>query len=249
VNNLFFILFIYKMSCNEYVQFDKRSLPNYYKKVIHDKKEPPHCQDELKKKGFAWKINGNRTKFLDCLNNSCSKGETETCDYRDQFYLDDASKLKSYTQTKDKIILKKPEFFLTELSERNFKQLLNPNVGYAVDNKIIKYIKDNILYTEDGKCFYPISDAGANERLEINGNTTFGLEKLRGTFWEKMPHKTFLKDNRLNTGLSVNDDAILYNRLPFFIKYGDSYLIPKEKNGGRRVSRKKRSLKKRSHRW
>ena len=59
--------------------------------------------------------------------------------------------------------------------------------------------------------------------------TTFGLEKLRDTFWKKIPNKTFLKDNKLNTGLSVNDDAILYNSLPFFIKYGDSYLIPKEK--------------------
>ncbi len=235
------------MSCNEYVQFDKQSLPNYHKKVIHDKKEPPHCQDELKKKGFAWKINGNRTKFLDCLNNSCSKGETETCDYRDQFYLDDASKLKSYTQTKDKIILKKPELFLTDISHRYFKKLLNPDAGSQIDKKTVNYIKDNILYTEDGKCFYPISDAGANEKLEINGNTTFGLEKLRGTFWIKIPYQTFLKENKLKTG-SVSDDAILYNRLPFFIKYGDSYLIPKEKNGGRGVSRKNRSLKKRSRR-
>jgi len=238
------------MSCkNEYVQFDKRTLPNYYNKVIHDKKEPPHCQDELKKKGWAWKINGDRTKFLDCLNNSCSNGETETCDYRDQFYLDTASKLKSYTQTKGKNILKKPEFFLTELSKKIIRDLLNPIIGGAVDNKTVKYIKDNILYTEDGKCFYPITDAGANEMLEINDNTTFGLAKLKGTFWEKKPHNTFLKDNQLITGLSVNDDAIRYNRLQYFIKYGDSYLIPKETSGGRRVSRKKRSIKKRSHRW
>lgn len=237
------------MSCEEYVRFDNKSLPNYYSKVIHDKTEPPHCQEELKKKGFAWKINGNRTKFLDCLNNSCSKGETETCDYRDQFYLNDASKLKSYTPTPVKQKLKKPDFFLTDASEGYLEKLLNPPLGQMVDQKTVKYIKDNILYTEDGKCFYPISDAGANGRLDIKGESKHGVNNWKGTFRMKIPHNTFLKENQLMTGLSVKDDAINFYPLKYFIRKGETYLIPKEKQGGRRVSRKTRSLKKRSHRW
>jgi hypothetical protein len=244
------------MSCQgqEYVKFDNSSLPNYYSKVIHDKREPPHCKDELKKKGWAWKFNGNRTIFLDCLNKSCSSGKTETCDYRDQFYLNDASKLESYTKTTDKQIrkLKKPDFFIRNVSEGYLEdfldKLLNPESG-PVDQKTVNYIKDNILYTEDGKCFYPISDAGANGRLDIKGESKSGLHNWTGTFRMKIPHNTFLKENRLNTGLSVNDDAIKFYPLANFISKGQTFMIPKEKQGGRRVSRKTRSIKKRSHRW
>ena len=239
------------MSCQEYVKFDNSSLPNYYSKVIHDKREPPHCKDELKKKGWAWKFNG-RTKFLDCLNKSCSSGKTETCDYRDQFYLNDASKLESYTKTTDQRKLKKPDFFIRNVSEgylENFlDKLLNPESG-PVDQKTVNYIKDNILYTEDGKCFYPISGAGANERLDINGESKYGLHNWKGTFWMKIPHNTFLKDNYLNSGINYKEDAIRFDKLNSFIGDNETYLIPKEKQGGRRVSRKTRSLKKRSHRW
>jgi len=237
------------MSCQEYVQFDKSSLPKYVSNLIHDKTEPPHCQDELKKKGFAWKINGNRTKFLDCLNNSCSSGKTETCDYRDQFYLNDASKLNSYTPTPVKEKLKKPDFFLEEVGQSYLKQLLNPTYG-MVDKKTVDSIKNNILYKE-GKCFYPISDAGANERLKINGETHDGLDKWNGTFWMKIPFNKVLRENSLRNGIDGRVDAINYSRLPFFIRYGNTYLIPKEKQGGkrRRVSRKNRSQTKRSRRF
>jgi len=241
------------MSCQEYVQFDKSSLPNYFSEVIHDKTEPPQCQDELKKKGFAWKINGNRTKFLDCLNNSCSSGKTETCDYRDQFYLNDASKLKSYTATPVKQKLKKPDFFLQEMDvyiyQSYLKQLLNPTYG-MVDKKTTNIRKDNILYKE-GQCFYPISDAGANERLKINGETHHDLDNWKGKFWMKIPRNKFLKENNLITGIDGRVDAINYTPLQYFIKYGNTYLIPKEKEGGkrRRVSRKNRSQTKRSRRY
>jgi len=161
------------------------------------------------KKSFAWKINGNQTKFLDCLNNSCSSGKTETCDYRDQFYLNDASKLKSYTPTPTPV--KETDFgkklydnkfyndcFLVEASDQ-LKELLNPSDGKLTEDKIY-LIKREFVYF-DGTDYLYIDDAGPNESLTIHFEQKFGLDKWNGTFWKKMYFPEFVRKNKLREGI------------------------------------------------